>query len=88
MEPGNWCRCGKHRRVLLVVDQPASIGALPVIVARDARCTVAYLSGLTMCRIADPRLARRHDRTGAGLFGTPRLAARANLHEVRLRILH
>jgi hypothetical protein len=39
--------------VLVVVDQPASIGALPLAVARDAGCKVVYLPGLTMRRIAD-----------------------------------
>ncbi len=39
--------------VLVVVDQPASIGALPLTVARDACCQVAYLPGLAMRRIAD-----------------------------------
>ena len=43
----------KHGTVLVVVDQPASIGALPLPVARDAGCRVAYLPGLTMRRIAD-----------------------------------
>ncbi|MER6687163.1 IS110 family transposase, partial [Streptomyces olivaceoviridis] len=43
----------KHGTVLMIVDQPASIGALPLAVARDARCQVAYLPGLTMRRIAD-----------------------------------
>lgn len=43
----------KHGTVLVVVDQPASIGALPLTVARDAGCQVAYLPGLTMRRIAD-----------------------------------
>jgi transposase len=43
----------KHGTVLVIVDQPASIGALPLAVARDAGCRVAYLSGLTMRRIAD-----------------------------------
>uniref|UniRef100_UPI0026180F81 IS110 family transposase n=1 Tax=uncultured Streptomyces sp. TaxID=174707 RepID=UPI0026180F81 len=32
---------------------PASIGALPLAVARDAGCKVAYLPGLAMRRIAD-----------------------------------
>lgn len=39
--------------VLVVVDQPASIGALPVAVARDVGLDVAYLPGLAMRRIAD-----------------------------------
>lgn len=43
----------KHGTVLVVVDQPASIGALPLAVARDTGCKVAYLPGLTMRRIAD-----------------------------------
>ncbi|MFG2632285.1 IS110 family transposase [Streptomyces sp. NPDC048473] len=43
----------KHGSVLVVVDQPASIGALPLAVARDAGCRVACLPGLTMRRIAD-----------------------------------
>uniref|UniRef100_UPI0035D77A6A IS110 family transposase n=1 Tax=Bacillus thuringiensis TaxID=1428 RepID=UPI0035D77A6A len=43
----------KHGIVLVVVDQPASIGALPLAVARDMGCPVAYLPGLTMRRIAD-----------------------------------
>ena len=43
----------KHGTVLVVVDQPASIGALPLAVARDMGCEVAYLPGLTMRRIAD-----------------------------------
>lgn len=40
-------------RVLVVVDQPATIGALPVAVARDVGVEVAYLPGLAMRRIAD-----------------------------------
>lgn len=43
----------KHGRLLLVVDQPATIGALPVAVARDAGALVGYLPGLAMRRIAD-----------------------------------
>lgn len=43
----------RHGTVLVVVDQPASIGALPLAVARDAGCQVAYLPGLAMRRIAD-----------------------------------
>ncbi|WP_329460601.1 IS110 family transposase [Streptomyces sp. NBC_01497] len=39
--------------VLVIVGQPASIGALPLTVARDAGCKVAYLPGLAMRRIAD-----------------------------------
>lgn len=43
----------KFGTVLVAVDQPASIGALPLAVARDAGCRVAYLPGLAMRRIAD-----------------------------------
>ncbi|AYN39938.1 IS110 family transposase [Streptomyces dangxiongensis] len=43
----------KFGRVLVIVDQPASIGALPLTVARDEGCQVAYLPGLAMRRIAD-----------------------------------
>ena len=34
-----------HGRVLLVVDQPASIGALAIAVAREMAIDVAYLPG-------------------------------------------
>ena len=44
---------GKRGRVLVVVDQPATIGALPVAVARSCGVDVAYLPGLAMRRIAD-----------------------------------
>ncbi|MEU3260318.1 IS110 family transposase [Streptomyces albidoflavus] len=43
----------KFGTVLVIVDQPASIGAQPLAVARDAGCRVAYLPGLAMRRIAD-----------------------------------
>ncbi|MGI3197968.1 IS110 family transposase, partial [Streptomyces sp. GLT-R25] len=43
----------KHGTVLVIVDQVASIGALPLAVARDLGCHIAYLPGLTMRRIAD-----------------------------------
>ncbi|MFF2252647.1 transposase, partial [Streptomyces sp. NPDC058142] len=33
----------KFGTVLVIVDQPASIGALPLTVARDTGCKVAYL---------------------------------------------
>lgn len=42
-----------HGRLLLVVDQPATIGALPITVARAEGIEVAYLPGLAMRRIAD-----------------------------------
>ena len=46
-------KLSRHGRVLVVVDQPASIGALPVAVARVSGCEVAYLPGLAMRRLAD-----------------------------------
>lgn len=46
-------RLGDHGRVLVVVDQPASIGALVIAVARSLNIDVAYLPGLAMRRIAD-----------------------------------
>ena len=43
-----------HGPVLIVVDQPGTIGALPVAVAQAMESvTVAYLPGLAMRRIAD-----------------------------------
>jgi transposase len=48
-----FAQLSKHGRILVVVDQPASIGALPVAVARASGCQVAYLPGLTMRRLAD-----------------------------------
>lgn len=44
----------EHGPVLMVVDQPATIGALPVAVAEATdQVEVAYLPGLAMRRIAD-----------------------------------
>ena len=43
----------RHGRLLFVVNQPATIGALPLAVARDEGVLVAYLPGLAMRRIAD-----------------------------------
>ncbi len=43
-----------HGPALVVVDQPATIGALPVAVAQVTEAIeVAYLPGLTMRRMAD-----------------------------------
>lgn len=39
--------------VLLVVDQPKTIGALPIAIAQNIGIQVAYLPGLTMRRVAD-----------------------------------
>lgn len=43
----------QHGRVLMIVDQPNTIGALPIAVARDCGCEVAYLPGLAMRKAAD-----------------------------------
>lgn len=43
----------KFGTVLVIVDQPANIGALPLTVARDCGCEVAYLPGLAMRRAAE-----------------------------------
>ena len=43
----------EHGKVLMIVDQPNTIGALPVAVARDCGCEVAYLPGLAMRKAAD-----------------------------------
>ena len=43
----------EHGAMLFIVDQPATIGALPVTVARAQGVEVAYLPGLAMRRIAD-----------------------------------
>ena len=46
-------RLATHGPLLIVVDQPNTIGALPVTVARSCGHQVAYLPGLSMRRIAD-----------------------------------
>ncbi|BDB62800.1 MULTISPECIES: IS110 family transposase [Rhodococcus] len=46
-------RLAEHGPVLVIVDQPNTIGALPVTVARSCGHAVAYLPGLTMRRVAD-----------------------------------
>ena len=46
-------RLRQHGSLLVVVDQPATIGALAVAVAQHMGIPVAYLPGLTMRRIAD-----------------------------------
>lgn len=65
----------------MIVDQPASIGALPLTVARDAGCKVAYLPGLSMRRIADlyPGEAKTDARDAAVIVD----AARTMPHTVR-----
>lgn len=67
--------------VLTVVDQPASIGALVVAVARAAGTQVAYLPGLAMRRLADlhPGEAKT-DARDALVIAT---AARSTPHALR-----
>ncbi len=55
-------RLGEHGRVLVAVDQPATIGALAVAVAQDMGITVGYLPGLSMRRIADQAPGQCQDR--------------------------
>ncbi|MFI9542983.1 IS110 family transposase [Streptomyces sp. NPDC052016] len=71
----------KFGTVLVVVDQPASIGALPLTVARDVGCKVAYLPGLAMRRIADlyPGEAKTDARDAAVIAD----AARTMPHTLR-----
>ena len=72
---------GAHGQVLVVVDQPATIGALPVAVARDAGVMVGYLPGLSMRRIADlhPGQAKTDARDAAIIAE----AARSMPHTLR-----
>ena len=65
----------------MVVDQPATIGALAVAVAQDTGTTVGYLPGLSMRRIADltPGSARTDARDAAVIAG----AARSMPHTLR-----
>lgn len=46
-------RLRAHGDMVVVVDQPASIGALPVAVAQAMNIDVGYLPGLAMRRMAD-----------------------------------
>ncbi len=64
----------EHGPVLLVVDQPATVGALPVAVARAAGASVGYLPGLVMRRIADlhPGEAKTDARDAAIIADTAR----------------
>lgn len=64
----------QHGQVLLVVDQPATIGALPVAVAQAEGVLVGYLPGLAMRRIADlhPGEAKTDARDAAIIAETAR----------------
>lgn len=63
-----------HGLVFLVVDQPATIGALPVAVARACGALVGYLPGLAMRRIAElhPGEAKTDARDAAIIAETAR----------------
>ncbi|WP_130839319.1 IS110 family transposase [Corynebacterium neomassiliense] len=63
-----------HGKVLLIVDQPNTIGALPVAVARATDCGVAYLPGLAMRKAADlyPGQAKTHPRDAFIIADTAR----------------
>ena len=67
--------------MLVVVDQPATIGALAVAVAQDMGFTVGYLPGLSMRRIADltPGSAKTDAKDAAVIAG----AARSMPHTLR-----
>ena len=64
----------KHGVVLMIVDQPATIGALPIAVAQAAGALVGYLPGLAMRRIADlhPGEAKTDARDAAIIAETAR----------------
>ena len=71
----------KHGTLLVVVDQPATIGALAVAVAQDMEITVAYLPGLSMRRIAD--LSPGNAKTDAKDAAVIAEAARTMPHTLR-----
>ena len=70
-----------HGQLLLVVDQPATIGALPVAVAQAERILVGYLPGLSMRRIAD--LHEGEAKTDARDAAIIAQAARSMPHALR-----
>ena len=55
-------RLGEHGRLLVVVDQPATIGALAVAVARDTGIAVGYLPGTVDAAHRRPDPRERQDR--------------------------
>ena len=70
-----------HGNLLVVVDQPATIGALAVAVTQDMGITMGYLPGLSMRRIADLALgsAKTDAKDAAVIAG----AARTMPHTLR-----
>ena len=63
-----------HGNLLVVVDQPATIGVLAVAVAQEEGITVGYLPGLSMRRIADltPGSAKTDAKDAAVIAGAVR----------------
>ena len=57
-----------HGSVLMVIDQPNTIGALPIAVARDCGCTVGDLPDLAMRKAAD--LYPGRSKTAAGMHSS------------------
>ena len=76
-----YARLGEQGRVLVVVDQPATIGALAVAVAQDMGICVGYLPGLSMRRIAD--LTPGNAKTDARDAAVIAEAARTMPHTLR-----
>jgi transposase len=78
-------KAARQGRVLVVVDQPATIGALPVAVAADMGVMVGYIPGLAMRRIADlhPGQAKTDARDAAIIAE----AARTMPHTLRSVVL-
>ena len=71
----------RHGRVLFVVDQPATIGALPLAVARAEGIEVGYLPGLAMRRVADLHVGEaKTDARDAAIIAQ---AARTMPHALR-----
>lgn len=70
----------QHGPVLVIVDQPNTIGALAVAVAQDVGCEVAYLPGLAMRKAAQllPRDAKT-DARDAFVIATTALKMPARL---------
>jgi transposase len=79
-------KLSQRGKVLLVVDQPATIGALLVAVGLDAGAQVAYLPGLTMRRVAGlhPGEAKTDTRDAAIIAETARTMPRT-LRSVNLQ---
>ena len=75
----------RHGQVLFVVDQPATIGALPIAVAQAEDVLVGYLPGLAMRRIADLNAGEaKTDARDAAIIAQ---AARTLPHALRSRQL-